>query len=268
MQDTDPKDSKRNSPIGVFDSGVGGLSILHHIRHELPHENLLYVADTAHVPYGEKPTALVIERSLQMAEWIQKHEAKALVIACNTATAAAIHTLRQHFALPIVGIEPAVKPALQATRSGAIGVLATRGTLASDKFAELVRRFAGNTRVLVQPCPLWVEQVERGGLGSADTLQTIAEYTLPLIEQGVDTLVLGCTHFAFLVPSIEQIVGPRVQIVEPGAAVARRLRQVLTERELLSQAGVGGEEFFTSGNLGTFQTQLALLWGKGMAAQL
>ena len=254
--------------IGVFDSGVGGLSILHHIRRELPHEDLIYIADTAYVPYGEKPTALVLERSLQIGQRLQQQGAKALVIACNTATAAAIHTLRERLDLPIVGIEPAVKPALQASKSKTIGVLATRGTLESDKFAELVRRFATGARVLVQPCPLWVEQVERGELVSPDTLQAIAQYTRPLIEQGVDTLVLGCTHFAFLVPSIEQVVGPAIQIIEPGGAVARRLRQVLSEGQRLSQTGVGDQAFFTSGDLETFQTQLGMLWGKGIAAQL
>jgi len=249
------------NPIGVFDSGVGGLSILHYIRRELPGENLIYVADTAYVPYGEKPASLVLERSIRITQFLQDQGAKAIVVACNTATAVAVAALRTTFNIPIVGIEPAVKPALAATKAKAIGVLATRGTLESDKFAELVTRFAGDTQVMVQPCPLWVTQVEQGELSGSATREVIIQYIQPLLEAGVDTFVLGCTHFAFLIPLIEQIVGPGVQVIEPGAAIARRLRQVLMEQELLSKAEVGGERFFTTGGLEAFQQQLSLLWG-------
>lgn len=248
-------------PIGVFDSGVGGLSVLRQIRALLPGEDLLYVADSGHAPYGHRPSHAIEERSLAIADFLLSQNAKALVVACNTATAAAIHVLRERYHLPVLGIEPAVKPAVSATRSGVIGVLATHGTLKSPRFAGLVERFGAQARVLVQACPGLVEKVEAGELESEETRQLLEHYVRPLLDGGADTLVLGCTHYPFLAPLLTELAGPDVAVVEPGAAVARHLAHRLNEAGLLRPSQEGGtERFWTSGDLGQFNGLLPRLW--------
>ena len=221
-------------PIGVFDSGVGGLSVLRHIRAVLPGEDLLYVADSLHAPYGAKSVQFIQARSEVIAGFLVARGAKALVVACNTATSAAIASLRQRFDLPIVGMEPAVKPAAEATRSGVIGVLATGGTLESARFAELVQRFGSQARVIVQPCPGLVEQVESGDLSGPLTRRLLAGFVEPLLAQGADTLVLGCTHYPFLEPLLRELAGEQVSLIETGAAVARQLARRLVETDFSS----------------------------------
>lgn len=213
-------------PVGVFDSGVGGLAILREIRHELPGEDLLYVADSGHAPYGDKSTALIEERSLAIAEFLVSQHAKALVVACNTATGVAIKALRARFQVPIVAMEPAVKPAAAHTRSGVIGVLATSRTIASDNFARLHERFGSEVKILMQACPGLVEQVEAGNLSGDRTRALVEQYVLPLVEQRADTLVLGCTHYPFLAPLIREIAGTGVAIIDPSPAIARELRLI------------------------------------------
>ncbi len=270
-------------PIGVFDSGVGGLSVLRHVRAMLPGEDLLYVADSAHAPYGDKSVQFIEARALAIAEFLVARDAKALVVACNTATAVAIAALRQRFDLPIVGMEPAVKPAAEATRSGVIGVLATSGTLDSGKFAELVRRFGSQARVIVQPCPGLVEQVEQGDLAGPFTRRLLEGFIAPLLEAGADTLVLGCTHFPFLEPLLRELVGKEVAIIETGAAVARQLVRRLgeadfssdttpagghessLERRFLFARPQGTERFFSSGAPGQLEALLPRLWGSAAA---
>lgn len=211
--------------IGVFDSGIGGLSVLQHIRHTLPHEKLLYVADSAHVPYGDKSPDYITQRSRTLTRFLMAQGADAIVIACNTATAAAAATLRSQFDLPIVGMEPAVKPAVAATQSGVVGVLATVGTLESARFAALLEKYAGQVKILTQGCLGLVELVERGDLHSIEARSLIERYTAPLLERGADTLILGCTHYPFLAPLIREVVGTEITLVDTGAAVARHLQQ-------------------------------------------
>ena len=248
-------------PIGVFDSGVGGLSVLRHIRAALPGEDLLYVADSAHAPYGVKSAAFIESRALAIAEFLVAQNAKALVVACNTATAAAIATLRQRFDLLIVGMEPAVKPAAEATRSGVIGVLATSGTLESARFAELVQRFGSNARVVVQPCPGLVEQVEAGDLAGPVTRALLSGYVTPLLAQGADTLVLGCTHYPFLQPLLRELAGDHAVFIETGAAVARQLARRILEADFQSAGMAGTARFCSSGDPRHLEALLPQLWG-------
>ncbi len=248
-------------PIGVFDSGVGGLSVLRHIRDSLPGEELLYVADCAHAPYGDKPATFIEARCLAIADFLLEHRVCALVVACNTATAVAIARLRERHALPIIGMEPAVKPAAEATRSGVIGVLATSGTLESEKFADLMRRHGSQAKVIVQPCPGLVERIEAGDLDGPRTRELVAICLAPLIAAGADTLVLGCTHYPFLVPLLRGLLSPSVQIIESGAAVARQLSRRLAGTDFSPAPGAGCERFFSSGDTALLESLLPRLWG-------
>lgn len=237
-------------PIGVFDSGVGGLSVWRQIRALLPHEHLLYAADSAHVPYGDKTPAFVRERVHRLAEVLVRQGAKALVVACNTATAAAVESLRARFALPVVGMEPGIKPAILGSHSGVIGILATQGMVRSNRMAELVQRYAGDKQVLIQSCPGLVEQVERHDADSPETTRLLQQYLAPLLDGGADTLVLGCTHYPFLLTTIRRLVGPKLQIIDTAPAIARRLQHLLVEQELLNPSPEpGSQHFFTSGEV-------------------
>ena len=226
------------------------MSVLRWIRAELPHETLLYVADSGHAPYGNKPVEFVTRRSFAITEFLRGRGAKAIVVACNTATAAAITSLRARFDIPIIGIEPALKPAVTMTHTGVVGILATGNTVASDKFADLLDRHGYQARVLVQPCPGLADCVERGDLHGSQPCALLERYLRPLLEQNADTLVLGCTHYPFLIPLIRRLVGPNVAILDPGPAVARQLRRRLEAvGELASGDAPGDECYFTSGAL-------------------
>jgi len=252
-----------DSPIGVFDSGVGGLSVLREIRRELPNEALLYVADTRHVPYGDKPDDYIRERARSVAQFCAGQGAKALVVACNTATAVAVADLRQEFAIPVIAMEPAVKPAVAATRTGVVGVLATTGTLASARFAALLARFGTDTRVVTQPCPGLVECVERGALDDAESEALVRSYVEPLLAAGADTLILGCTHYAFLAPLIRRAAGPEITLIDTGRAVAKQLRRTLETHALLAaprQPAAPAERFWTTGSATAFDRVLPTLW--------
>ena len=251
-----------NNPIGVFDSGVGGLSVLREIRRELPYEDLLYVADSGHAPYGDKSRQLIETRSIAIAEFLLSQHAKAIVVACNTATGAAVETLRARFSVPIVAMEPAVKPAAAHTKSGVIGVLATSGTLGSNNFAKLHERFGAEVNILVQSCPGLVERVEAGDLSGGKTKSLIEKYLAPLLVQQVDTIVLGCTHYPFLAPLIQELAGPSVAIIDPAAAIARELRRRLASANLLSVENRNGtERFWTSAKPDKAQQVISQLWG-------
>ncbi|MFZ4439023.1 MAG: glutamate racemase [Syntrophales bacterium] len=250
-----------SSPIGIFDSGVGGLSVLREIRRAFANEDLLYVADSACVPYGDKSSQFVEARSLAITKFLLGRKAKAIVVACNTATGAAITTLRSTFSVPIVGIEPAVKPAVEKTASGVVAVLATSGTLASEKFGKLLTRFGGDAEILIQPCAGLVEQVETGERHGEKTRALTAKYLLPLLERGADTIILGCTHYSFLAPLIREIAGPGVVIVDPNAAVANELRRQLESNGLLSSDPHSGtERFWTSGVPDDVKPVISQLW--------
>lgn len=258
---------QKSGAIGVFDSGVGGLSVLRHIRQLLPHERLLYVADSAHVPYGDKSKAYIEQRSLLISRFLQQQGADAIVIACNTASAAAAASLRSQFDMPIIAMEPAVKPAVAASRNGIVGVLATAGTLASARFAALLERYAGEVEIVTQGCPGLVEQVEKGELNSAQTRAMIERYTEPLLARGADTLILGCTHYPFLVPLISEVVGSNVALVDTGAAVARHLQRRMQEELPVRETAMAAAEFFTSGDAVQASRIMSALWGKIVEAK-
>ena len=258
----DPTAQDRERPIGVFDSGVGGLSVLREIRRALPQETLYYVADSGHAPYGDKSIDYIEARSRHIIGFLQQQGVKAVVVACNTVTGLAIRHLRATFPdLPIVAIEPAVKPAAQGTRSGVVGVLATRQTVASPGLARLVENHANGHQVLLQACPGWVERVERGELDSPDTRSAVAQYVQPLLDQGADTLVLGCTHYPFLAPLVRSLAGDQVQVLDPAPAVARELARRLEALGLSRQASTPGtERFWTSADPQRIAPVIRKLW--------
>jgi len=242
------------APIGVFDSGIGGLSVLRHIHAHLPHENLLYFADSAFAPYGEKPEEVIVARTLAIADFLLQQGAKALVVACNTATSASINALRGCYPdLAVVGVEPGLKPAAALTKTRTVGVLATERTLASAKFNLLREQITAATGVtfLLQACIGLADQIEKGELHSNATAILLRGYVTPLIEQGADTLVLGCTHYPFVQPLIEDIArniaSAEITIVDTGEAVARQLTRLLTQQGLTSI-------FTTQGTLAAFSS--------------
>ena len=218
--------------IVFYDSGLGGLSVLREARALLAGQELHYIADSAYCPYGPRPPAEVCARALAVGRWAAERGAGLLVVACNTASSVALELLRTELPLPVVGMEPGLKPAVAATRSGVVGVLATSNTLAGARFAALVERFAEGVQVLTQPCPGLVEQVEAGDLSGPQTRALVERYAGPLLARGADTLVLGCTHYPFVEPLIAELAGPQVTIVDTGPAVARQVARVATERGL------------------------------------
>ena len=253
--------AERSAPIGVMDSGVGGLSVLAEIQRLLPSESLLYVADCGHVPYGEKSPDYIRQRCRHIAGFFREQGAKAMVLACNTATVAAVADLRELYPdWPLVGMEPAVKPAAAATRSGVVGVLATTGTLQSAKFAALLDRFASDVRVVTQPCPGLVERIETGDLASAQLHQLLQGYVQPLLDAGCDTLILGCTHYPFLRPMLAGMVPVDVAIIDTGAAVARQLQRLLAARELLADGPARDVAFWSSADPQALRRILPVLW--------
>lgn len=251
-----------------MDSGVGGLSVLAEIQRLLPNESLLYVADCGHVPYGEKSPEYIRQRCRVIADFFQKQGAKAMVLACNTATVAAVADLRGLYPQwPLVGMEPAVKPAAAATRSGVVGVLATTGTLQSAKFAALLDRFASDVQVITQPCPGLVECIEAGDLQSPRLRELLAGFVMPLLAAGCDTLILGCTHYPFLRPLLAGMVPADVAIIDTGAAVARQLQRLLGDRGLLADGPACATAFWSSADPEHLRKILPLLWNKPDSVQ-
>ena len=241
-----------DAPIGVFDSGVGGLSVLRALRAELPHERFVYFADSGHAPYGERDGPYVIERSRRVIELLlSEHAIKMLVVACNTATAAAIHLLRaEHPDLPVVGVEPALKPAVAASRTRRIGVLATRGTLASSKYAALRASLGAEATFVEQPCDGLASAIER--FDATTIVALCAKYTGTLgtfgIKNGeIDTLVLGCTHYPIVAEQLRACVGSEVALIETGPPVARQTHKLLQARALLATARAAGVAVHFSG---------------------
>lgn len=263
--------------IGVFDSGVGGLSVLRAIRQLLPHEQLLYVADSAHAPYGERHPEYIERRSMIIAQFLRLQPVKAIVVACNTASVMAIESLRKDLDIPIVGIEPAIKPAAKLTSSGVVGVMATSRTVQSDNVKRLCELYARDTKIILQPCPGLVEQIERADLDGPKTIALLDEYLEPMLDAGADTIVLGCTHYPFVERVIQQRVGGSVSIIEPGAAVARQLRRRLEARSLLIESSSASvedghapeslETFFSTASMGTSAKAISALWGKPVAVR-
>lgn len=253
------------APIGIFDSGAGGLSILSGIHQLLPAESLIYVADTAYAPYGPKGADYISVRSEHILQFFLQRGAKAVVVACNTATTMAIADLRAHHDLPIIGVEPAVKPAAALSRSGVVGVLATHGTISSDKFLHLKNRFNDRVEFITSACPGLVQQIERLDPDPLALRALLREYIEPMLARGVDTLVLGCTHYPLVRTEIQAIAGSDVAVVDAGDAVARELQRRLAELGLLNESSEAGQiEFFTSGDPAQQARLLGRYWGKPM----
>lgn len=265
---TDPQPVFPQAAIGVFDSGVGGLSVLREIRRALPNENLVYVADSGHAPYGDQPTEFIEGRASAVVRFLLDARVKAITIACNTATVVAVERLRAWCPVPIVAIEPAIKPAVTMTHSKIIGVLATRNTLASPSVARLCALHGNGVQILLQPCPGLVDQVERGEQESEKTRDLLRQFVSPLTAQGADVLVLGCTHYPFLLPAIREIAGPGVTVIDPASAVARELNRRLDVAGLKNRPDHrGSETFFSSGNLAEARRVMPLLWEQPIDVQ-
>jgi glutamate racemase len=251
-----------SQPIGVFDSGVGGISVLKHVHALLPHEDLIYLADSKYAPYGSKTPAEIIARCRYLTDFCCQKNAKAIVVACNTATAAAIDTLRAEYKVPFIGMEPAVKPAAEASKNGIIGVLATVGTLKSAQFAGLLEAYGQNVKVVTQAGVGLVECVERGVLNGFEMANLLEIHLKPLLDAGADTIVLGCTHYPFLADAIRDIVGDKVSLIDTGAAVAKQLQRQLAENNLLNLNDKTGDvRFWTNSEAENANQVTEKLWG-------
>ncbi len=253
------------APVALFDSGVGGLSVWREVVRLLPAEQTLYLADQAHLPYGPRPLEEVRRYAEEITRFLLAQGAKVIVVACNTASGAALHHLRMTFPhVPFVGMEPAVKPAAERTRTGAIGVIATPATFQGDLFRRLVERFAADVRLHTQVCPGLVEAVERGEADALRTEALLRRYLTPMVEAGIDQLVLGCTHYPFLSEAIRRVVGEEIALIDPAPAVARQVRRVLAARGLLQEDSNGHpprHRFYTTGPVGTMRRQAERLVG-------
>jgi glutamate racemase len=254
--------------IGIFDSGVGGLSVLRAVRQELPKAHLLYVADQARVPYGSRTLDEVRSYSEDITRYLLLNGAQLIVVACNTASAAALHALRRTFpTTPFVGMEPAVKPAAEYTRTGVVGVLATPATFQGALYSSVVERFAGGVKIVQDTCPGLVKQIEAGELDSSQTRLILEEALNPMLAQGIDTVVLGCTHYPFVIPIIEEIAGPTVRVIDPAPAVARQVRRVYATLDLPVTSGSIPQfqstqvRYLTTGDVRQFERMLHRLTG-------
>ncbi|PWH20331.1 MAG: glutamate racemase [Anaerolineae bacterium] len=238
-------------PIGVFDSGVGGLSVLREIVTQLPYEDVLYIADQAHVPYGRRPLEEVRQFAFGITQYLLSKGVKIIVLACNTASAAALKSLRQTYPkIPFVGMEPAVKPAAESTQSGVVGVLATPATFQGELYASVIERFAQGVTVYQHTCPGLVQQIEQGDFDSPVSRKILEDALLPMLKSNIDTVVLGCTHYPFVIPLIQAIVGDQVRVIDPAPAVARQTHRLLAQRNLLRDSNLPGNLLFaTSGRL-------------------
>lgn len=252
-----------DKPIAVIDSGAGGLSVLKKIQEILPNEELIYLADSYFAPYGPRSERVIKNRCFENMGFVELQHAKALVIACNTATAAGIKALRQEYEIPIVGMEPAIKPAADLTRTGVIGVLATEGTLDSEKFLDLESLYKDRVEIITKACHGLVDEIERMQPDQGEIIKLVTEYTEDFLKKNGDTLVLGCTHYALIADIIAEIVGPEVVVVDTGMAVAKELKRRLQTDDLQSDSKQTGKiSFFTSGNVEDQQVLLSRYWGE------
>ena len=215
--------------IGILYSGVGGLSLLREIRKLLPSVDIEYIADSAWCPYGDKSYEEIRSRVFTITDKLIALGCNIVVIACNSATIAAVEALRASYPIPFVGMEPAIKPAAKITKTGVVGILATEASIAGERFVDLVSRHAGSLRVITQPCPKFVTLVEQGITEGEDVMKAIELYTSEMLEKNVDTIVLGCTHYPFLKDCIQKHVGDTVSLIDTGEAVALRIKDLLSE---------------------------------------
>ena len=250
-----------DAPIGIFDSGIGGLTVTKAIMQALPGERLLYFGDTAHMPYGQRSLEEVRRFSMAIAEALLDQGCKLIVVACNTASGAALRHLRERWPnVPFVGMEPAVKPAAEQSRTGVVGVIATTATVQTEVYASVVERFARDVRVLHQPCPGLVKQIEAGELDTKRTEDMLRGWLEPMVYEGIDALVLGCTHYPIVRPLIERIVGPGVRVIDPAPAVARQVSSLLQMHDLQASPGAQGTlNCHTSGDPAVFANLLKAL---------
>lgn len=258
-----------DGPIGVFDSGVGGLSVLRVAQAKFPHEDFIYFGDQGHIPYGPRLLAEVREFSEAIVRYLLDEEAKLIVVACNTASAAALSHLRQTFPhVPFVGMEPAVKPAAETTETGVVGVIATKATFQGELYASVVERFAQDVQVLQSTCPGLVEEIEAGRLEGIRAREILEAALVPMVAQGIDAVVLGCTHYPFVEGLIRGIVGQGVRIIEPSEAIARQVGRLLDEYDLLNVSGRSGQtRYITSGEVGGMSGAVWQLLGKQVDAE-
>lgn len=252
-------------PIGVFDSGVGGLAVVAEVRKLLPHEEIVYLADSAHFPYGPRHREEICQLATEATTFLLDQGAKVVVVACNTATSTAIAQLRQlNPEIPFVGMVPPVKPAAAATRNGRIAVLATEGTVHSQALADLIAQFAQGKQVYTDIAPELVDAVERGDLKSPRVRSTVQRRLEPLLAQGIDTLALGCSHYSFLLPLMVEVTGPEVAVIDASAPVARQVARILAERGLANQDHrEGSVTYVTSGDEEAFLRTMARLREQG-----
>jgi glutamate racemase len=255
---------ENTNPIGVFDSGVGGLSVLRAIRGQMPEEPVVYFGDQGHVPYGPRPLEQVRDFSEGITRFLLDKGAKIIVVACNAASAAALTYLRQTFPdISFVGMEPAVKPAAEHTETGVVGVLATPATFQGALYASVVERFGAGVELLQSTCLGLVQQIEKGDLDGPQTRRILVEALNPMLEKNIDTVVLACTHYPFVIPLIQQIVGDKVRVIDPAPAVARQAKRLLEANGTKRPGGARGEvQFFTSGNADFVQSLLPRLLGE------
>ena len=257
-----------NNPIGVFDSGVGGLSILRAMRAQMPEEAVIYFGDQGHVPYGPRPMEQIQNFSETITRFLLARGAKLIVVACNAASAAALKFLRAKFPdVSFVGMEPAVKPAAEHTHSGVVGVLATPATFQGALYASVVERFASGVQVLQDTCPGLVAQIEKCDLNGPRTREILERALTPMLEKGIDTVVLGCTHYPFVIPLIQQIAGENVRVIDPAPSVARQVQRLLEAWDMKRLADGRGEiQFFTSGDARAMESMLPILLGESGVA--
>lgn len=258
------------NPIGVFDSGVGGLSVLREIQALMPNENIIYFGDQGHVPYGPRPMEQIQDFSEGITRFLLAQKSKIIVVACNTASAAALTYLRQTFPdVQFVGMEPAVKPAAEKTQTGKVGVLATPATFQGALYASVVERFANGVELFQNTCNGLVQQIEMGDLDGVETRRILEDALHPMLEKNIDTVVLGCTHYPFVIPLIEKIVGEHVRVIDPAPAVAKQVKRLLETGGTLSQNEQGGRlRFVTSGNEDSARTILHILLGIDAAVEV
>lgn len=258
----------RKAPVGIFDSGIGGLTIAREIRTRLPSESLLYLADTAWVPYGSRALEVIRERTLAVGEFLERQGAKVLVVACNTASGAGLEVLRERLAIPVVGVEPAIKPAALATRSGQIGVMATEAMLQSERFRRLVGQYAADIHVVAQACPGLVELAEAGETEGPEVRQQLGALLEPLQQARVDVVVLGCTHYPLLRRPIGELLGPEVLLLDSGAAVALQTERVLRDSRALAPEGRGSFRMLATDDPDRVAGTIARLWGDEVDVRL
>ena len=256
--------SQSGFPIGIFDSGVGGISVLRAIREQMPQESILYFGDQGHIPYGPRSIEQIRDFSETITTFLLERDAKLIVVACNTASAAALKYLRGKFPdIPFVGMEPAVKPAAEHTRTGKVGVLATPATFQGALYASVVERFANGVELFQNTCLGLVQKIEQGNLSGHETRRILEAALLPMLEKNIDIVVLGCTHYPFVIPLIQQIVGENVRVIDPAPAIAKQTERLLEARDIRNPSrSIGEIKFYTSGKAEDLKSMLPMLLGE------